>query len=121
MDRFVEKSCRKHAPKASLRPLFKFGKYPQNNHCMQEIVFKKRYFESGFSKSSKKLKFIFSLSENHNHWVKLKEYNVALNVFTVEEKNVLYVEIKEQINNKRNYFEYPSCSLKGLELAYFTS
>ena len=79
-DHFVEKSCRKQAPKASPRPLFKFGKYPQNNHCMQEIVLKIRYFERRFSKSLKKLNFTFSLSENHNHWVKLKKYNFDLKV-----------------------------------------
>ena len=46
----MEKSYRKYLPKAIPRPLFNFAKYPQNSHCMQETVFKIRYFEKGLAK-----------------------------------------------------------------------
>ena len=60
-EQFMEKSCRKYVPKASLRFLFIFDKYiTQNNHCMQEIILKIRYFERGLSKSVKKSNFSFS-------------------------------------------------------------
>ena len=36
-DCFVEKSCRKHAPKASPRPLFKFGKYPKTTTACKKL------------------------------------------------------------------------------------
>ena len=40
---FMDKSCKKCAPKASPRPLFNFGNHI--SHCMQEILLKIRYFE----------------------------------------------------------------------------
>ena len=44
----MEKLCRK------------CEKVTQNSHYMQEILFKIRYFDSGLSKSLKKVNFIFS-------------------------------------------------------------
>ena len=58
-NRFVEKSFRKHAPKASPRPFLSLVNTSKHNHCMQEIVLKIRCFERGFSKSPKKLNFFF--------------------------------------------------------------
>ena len=52
---FMEKSCRKYMPKASPRTLFILVNNPKIGHCMQEILSKIRYFETGLSKS-----FIFS-------------------------------------------------------------
>ena len=48
---FMEKLCRKCAPKASPRPLFNFGNRPnQNSHCMQENFFKNKIFWKGIIK-----------------------------------------------------------------------
>ena len=55
----IEKSCRKCAAKASPRPLYNFG-----SCCMQEIILKVRYFETGLSKSLKKGNLIFSFESN---------------------------------------------------------
>ena len=53
------KSCRKCATKASPEPLFYFGLYTQNNHCMQEILLKIRYYRRGYRKALKKLILFF--------------------------------------------------------------
>ena len=55
----MEKTYRKYAPKVLFHTPF-FGKQPQDNYCMQEILFKIRYFERGLSKTFKKVNFIFS-------------------------------------------------------------
>ena len=57
---FVVKSCRKCAAKASPRPLFIFGKINQRKHCMEEIIFKIRYFERQLPKRFNKVNFTFS-------------------------------------------------------------
>ena len=54
----MEKSYRKCAVKASATPLFNFG------HCMQEIVFRIRYFERGLSKNIKKVNYFFFWSQS---------------------------------------------------------
>ena len=54
----MEKLCRKYATKASVKPLFYFG-ITQNNHCMQEILFKIRYYGKGYQKTLKKLILFF--------------------------------------------------------------
>ena len=54
-EHFYGKLC---APKASPRPLFN-PNITQNSHCMQEILFKIRYFERELSKSLKKVNLIF--------------------------------------------------------------
>ena len=46
--KYIEKSCRKSALKASPRPL---NLKTQKSHCMQEILLKIKYFERGISKS----------------------------------------------------------------------
>ena len=56
---FMEKSCKKCAPKVSPRPLYNWS-ITQKSHCMQEILLKVRYFERGLSKRLKKGNFIFS-------------------------------------------------------------
>ena len=55
----MEKSFKKCAPKASPRLLL-IWYITQSSHCMQEIRLKTRYFERGFSKTLKKVNFIFS-------------------------------------------------------------
>ena len=55
----MEKSCRKHALKASSRPLFLFWQTTQNSYCMQEILLKIGYLERGLLKTFKKVNFIF--------------------------------------------------------------
>ena len=57
----MKKSCRKCAPKASLRPLFNVDKYP-NSHYMKGIVLKRSYFERELSKSLKKVNLSFERS-----------------------------------------------------------
>ena len=39
---------------------FLFWQRTQNSYCMQEIIFKMRYFERGLTKTFKKINFIFS-------------------------------------------------------------
>ena len=46
----METLCSKCAPKASLGPVFYFGKQPET-YCMQEYYLKIRYFERGLSKT----------------------------------------------------------------------
>ena len=52
---FVEKSCRKCAPKFSSRPIFQFWQI-QNSHCMQEILLKRCFH---YHIALKKLTLIF--------------------------------------------------------------
>ena len=47
---FVEKSCKKYAPKASPRSLLILVNNPYSR-CMQEILLEIRYFERGLLKS----------------------------------------------------------------------
>ena len=54
----MEKSCRKCVTKASPKPLFYFG-IAQNNHCMQEILLKIRYYGRGYQKALRKLTLFF--------------------------------------------------------------
>ena len=59
MNIFMEKSCRKYAPRATARPLFVLLNSPkQPLHARNS--FQIRYFERGLSKSLKKVNFIFS-------------------------------------------------------------
>ena len=52
--KYMEKSCRKCASKASPR-----WYTAQNSHCIQEILLKITYFEKGLSKTLKKVYFSF--------------------------------------------------------------
>ena len=56
----MEKTYRKCAPSFVPYPFFYFGKQPPDSYCVQEILFKIRYFERGLSKTFKKVNFIFS-------------------------------------------------------------
>ena len=48
----MKKSSRKCATKASPKPLSYFG-ITQNNHCMQQIILKIRYYGRGYQKALK--------------------------------------------------------------------
>ena len=54
----MEKSCKKCARKASLRPFFTFGKYLKTASACKKLF--QKYFERGSPKSLKKVNFIFS-------------------------------------------------------------
>ena len=54
----MEKWSIKCAAKASPKPLFYFG-MTRNNHCMEEILIKIRYYGRGYQKAFKKLTFLF--------------------------------------------------------------
>ena len=56
---FLEKSCRKWAPKASATTPFYFGKQPKTAIACKKILLKIRYFERGLSKPFKKLTIFF--------------------------------------------------------------
>ena len=58
----MEKSCRKCATKAGLKPLFK------NSHCMREIILKIGYFERGLSKFLNHFDFVFSFELVPFNW-----------------------------------------------------
>ena len=58
MNIYIEKWCRKRAAKASIKPLCYFG-IIQNNHCMQEIILKIRYYGRGYQKALKNLTLFF--------------------------------------------------------------
>ena len=57
----MEKACRKCARKASVKSLLFFG-ITQNNHCMQEVLLKIRYYRKGYQKDFKKLTLFFLLN-----------------------------------------------------------
>ena len=59
---FMEKSCRKYTTKASPKTLFYF-RTTQNNHCMQEIILKIRYYRRGHQKALKKLTLFFLVNQ----------------------------------------------------------
>ena len=54
----MEKSCRKCVTKASPKPLFYFG-IAQNNHRMQQILLKIKYYGRGYQKALRKLTLFF--------------------------------------------------------------
>ena len=52
----MEKSCRKSAPKASPRPLFNFGKWP-NAAIACKKLFENKILKEDYQKAFKKLTF----------------------------------------------------------------
>ena len=60
----MKKSCRKCVKKASPKLLFYSG-ITKNNHCMQEILLKIRYYGGGYQKAVKKLTLFFLANPVH--------------------------------------------------------
>ena len=74
---FMEKSCRKCAPKASSRAFFKFGNPKQPLHARNSL--KNKIF---WKKIIKKVNFIFSSKPSPFQWTKLSKINRGLELVT---------------------------------------
>ena len=60
----MKKTCRKCEIKASPKPLFYFS-ITQNNHCMQGVFLKTRYYGKGYQKVFKNLTLFFLANPVH--------------------------------------------------------
>ena len=72
--KIMQKMCSKSWSQASL-----CWYIIQNSHCMQKIILKARYFETGLSKSLKKRNFISSFKPSPFIWTRLSKTKGAWN------------------------------------------